>query len=41
MGFVQRVVPPGGPQAVSAQIQTERGQPVMGLTIFFCSTAGK
>ena len=35
MGFVQRVVPPGGPQAVSAQIQTEGGQPIMRLAVFF------
>src|SRR5262245_15239633 len=35
MGLVQRVVPPGGPQAVAAQIQTEGRQPVMGLAVFF------
>src|SRR5215831_7917941 len=35
MGLVQRVVPPGGPQAIAAQIQTEGGQPVMGLAVFF------
>src|SRR5882724_5969851 len=35
MGLVQRVVAPGGPQAVAAQIQTEGGQPVMGRAVFF------
>src|SRR5215831_2791393 len=35
MWFVQRVVPPGGSQAVAAQVQTEGGQAVMGLAVFF------
>src|SRR5215510_2178225 len=35
MGLVQRVVPPGGPQAVAAQIHTQGGQPVVGLAVFF------
>ena len=35
IGLVQRVVPPGGPQAVAAQIHTKGGQPVMGRAVFF------